>query len=110
MGVIRNCLFALAVSPVLVASPAASSVYAGEYFYNFENAYFTAEGYQTCWDLIGDMSKAELKLAQGSQHWGITTVVLRGVLGPAGHFGNMGACDHQLTVLKILKIIEKKGR
>ena len=73
-------------------------------------AYFTAHGHQTCWDLIGDMSKAELKPANGTQSWGIATVVLRGVLGPAGHFGNMGACDHQLTVLEILKIGEKKGR
>ena len=92
-----------------MASPGPTT-YRGEYFYNFENADFTAEGSKECWVLKGDMSKAELPSLDKSPPWGTSTVVLRGTLGPRGRFGNLGACTHTLTVIEVVEVSNMRRR
>ena len=108
----RPLLATLAVT--LIAAPASASpgpiTYRGEYFYNFENAYFTAEGSKECWVLKGDMSKAELPSPDKSHPWGTSTVVLRGTLGPRGKFGNLGACTHTITVIEVVEVSNMRRR
>ena len=105
-------LVALALlAPLICAgAPPDKATYRGEYFYNFENAYFTVAGSQECWALKGDMSKAELPSLDGSSPWGTATVVLRGVPGPRGRFGSLGSCPHVFTVLEIIEISNMKRR
>ena len=85
-------------------SPNDDLVVRGEYFYNFENASLTPEGKNECWEVEGDMSAAELPGNEPSGPWGRSAVVVRGVLGPSGEFGNMGACTHAFTVTEVLSV------
>ena len=106
------CLvLALSTFPISgVASDSAGRVYQGEYFYNFENARFTPAGSGECWALLGDMSKAEVSRQDGSPPSGTSYVTIRGTLGPAGHFGNLGVCTHELVVIEVLKAEKKTWR
>jgi len=106
---IRAAMLALIVSRA-VGSEAASAVFSGQYFYNFENALFTPKGSKVCWAIKGDLSAAELPGKGGAAPWGTADVVIRGVLSPKGHYGNLGACAHQVTVLKILSISNQVQR
>ncbi len=92
-----------------MAQVAAPTVYSGQYFYNFENAYFTLDGAKECWAIQGKMTSAELPAKKGSAPWGTSHVVVRGVLGPVGHYGNLGGCTHVLKVLEILEVTDKKA-
>jgi hypothetical protein len=85
-------------------------VYSGRYFYNFENSAFTPKGHKRCWVLKGDMSQAEIPSKDGNPPWGTADVVIRGILGPAGHFGNLGSCNHVLTVLEVVEVRNKIAR
>ena len=103
----------VALSLVLVAGCASlpqDPTYSGEYFYNFENAYLTPDGKSEEWCLDGDMSKAELPSKDENGRWGTSHVVLRGKLGPEGHFGQLGMCERVLTVTSIVKITNMRGR
>jgi hypothetical protein len=92
------------------AGESPASIYEGQYFYNFENSYLTPKGETKCWAVKGDMSSAELPSKNGSAPWGTAEVVVRGALGPPGHFGNLGACTRLLTVLEILEVRNKVQR
>jgi hypothetical protein len=37
-------------------------------------------------------------------------VVVRGVLGPPGHYGNLGRCERVLEVTAIVSVRDKRGR
>jgi hypothetical protein len=84
-----------------------SAVYTGRYFYNFENSAFTPKGHKKCWVLKGDMSRAEIPSKDGYPPWGTADVVIRGILGPVGQFGNLGSCNHVLTVLEVIEVRNK---
>jgi hypothetical protein len=92
------------------SAPPEASTHRGEYFYNFENAYFTAEGNKECWSLKGDMSKAQLPSLDNGPPWGTSTVVLKGTLGPRGSFGNLGVCTHVFSVLEIVEVSNMRRR
>ena len=100
----------LLFAALAIASEPASSIYEGVYFYNFENAHFTPKGESKCWALKGDMSSAELPGKAGASPWGTADVKIRGVLGPPGHFGNLGACTRLLTVLEVIEVRNKVQR
>jgi hypothetical protein len=87
---------------------AAPVVYSGTYFYNFENANFTPDGAKACWVVKGGLRSAELPSKDGSPPWGTAHVTVRGVLSRSGHYGNLGACTHVLTVVEVLKISDQK--
>ena len=108
----RACVFILVLAPLgALAQDPVPAVYSGDYFYNFENANFTLDGAKECWVVEGNMTEAELPAkSQGSAPWGTAHVVVRGVLGPVGHYGNLGACTHVLKVVEILKITDRKSR
>ncbi len=78
------------------------STYAGTYLYNVEFAYLTPQGKSEWWCVEGDMSSAELP-----ERWGASDVVVKGVVGPPGHYGNRGACDR---IIKVAKLVEVKTR
>ena len=97
-------LLTLAFAPVVaMAEDVAPKVYSGQYFYNFENANFTLDGAKECWVVSGGLKEAE------TAAWGTAHVVVRGVLSPAGHYGNLGACTHMLKVVEIVEISDKKA-
>lgn len=98
------------LSSAALADAPRPSIYRGEYFYNFENAHFTREGSQECWVVDGDLGKAELPSLDDSPPWGTATVTLKGILGPRGHFGNLGACKHVLKLIEIVEITNMKRR
>ena len=79
--------------------------YAGSYFYNFEFSYLTPNGTDERWCVNGDMSSAELP-----EGWGTSDVVVQGVIGPPGHYGNLGACQRIIKVTKVLRISNQRGR
>ena len=106
--ILAACLVFFASSAF--ASGATVAVYEGQYFYNFENAIITPKGGNECWAIKGDLSAAELPGKNGAPPWGTADVVVRGVLSPKGHYGNLGACTHQIAVLEVLKIANRQQR
>ena len=107
---IRN--LAVVALVLLAGCPSLSqdSTYSGEYFYNFENAYLTPDGKSEEWCLDGDMSKAELPAKDPNGPWGTSHVVVRGKLGPEGHFGQLGMCERVLTVTSVVRVTNMRGR
>lgn len=102
----RRCL--LLLSMVLCAcatTPKGAQTYAGSYFYNFEFSYLTPKGTDERWCVNGDMSPAERP-----EGWGTSDVVVQGVVGPIGHYGNLGACQRIIKVTKVLQISNQRGR
>jgi hypothetical protein len=97
-------LAAILLPTIGAAAEVASAVFTGTYFYNFENAKFTAKGSSACWAANGDLSKAEAHPKDGSAPWGSAIVVARGTLGPVGHFGNLGVCTRVITVIEVLEV------
>jgi hypothetical protein len=95
----------LAMACLVFAADAGVREYRGEYFYNFEFAYLTPEGSSEQWCLKGDMRKAELL-----GRWGTSSVVLRGELGPEGHYGNLGVCKRILVVKSVVSVSNMRGR
>jgi hypothetical protein len=88
-------------------------VYSGDYFYNFENAYLTPDGKPNeSWCLSGNvsMAKAELPTKGSAPPWGTSHVVVRGKLGPEGHFGSLGGCNRVLTITQLLKVSNMRGQ
>ena len=100
---IRHLTILLLIPGMALAEQPNSVTFSGVYFYNFENAAFTADGSKECWVASGDMSKAEKPAPSHGDASGRTKVILRGVLGPAGHFGNLGSCTHMLRVEEIVE-------
>jgi len=82
-----------------------AGTYSGEYFYNFEFAYLTPADQNEQWCISGDMSKAELP-----ERWGTSHVTVQGTLGPEGSYGNLGVCKRVLTVTKLVKVSNMRGR
>jgi hypothetical protein len=87
------------------STSSSADTYSGEYFYNFEFAYLTPTGKSEQWCISGDMSKAEL-----SERWGTSNVTVQGTLGPEGSYGNLGVCKRVLTVTKLVKVSNMRGR
>jgi hypothetical protein len=85
--------------------PVANTTFSGEYFYNFEFAYFTPDGQNVRWCIKGDMSSAELP-----ERWGTSHVVVQGVLSQEGSYGNLGVCKRTLTVSKLINVGNMRGR
>jgi hypothetical protein len=85
--------------------PPKDPTFSGEYFYNFEFAYLIPDGQEVRWCIKGDMSRAELP-----ERWGTSHVVVRGVLGPEGSYGNLGACKRILTVTQLVSVNNMRGR
>lgn len=97
----------LLLSMVLSAcatAPKDGGTFAGSYFYNFEFSYLTPNGTDERWCVNGDMSSAELPEA-----WGTSDVVVQGVVGPAGRYGNLGACQRIIKVTGVLQISNQRG-
>jgi hypothetical protein len=51
------------------------------------------------------MSKAELP-----ERWGVSHVTVQGILGAQGSYGNLGVCKRVLTVTKLIKASNMRGR
>ncbi|GLQ88283.1 hypothetical protein [Dyella flagellata] len=94
-------LLSIALSACATTSKVGST-YAGSYFYNFEYAYLTPQGMDEHWCVDGDMLLAELAGGSGS-----SDVVVQGVVGPIGHYGNLGVCQR---VIKVTRVLEVKSR
>ena len=102
----------LAASLASCASgPAKDPVYAGEYFYNFENSYLTPDGKDEAWCIdAGSMAKAMLPAKDVNGRWGTSHVVVRGKLSPSGSYGGLGRCKHVLDVTEIVEVSNMRGR
>ena len=103
-------LLLLSITFTSEASQSKQQTYKGLYFYNFENAVLTPKGSAERWCVKGDMSSAELPATNSTGPWGTADVVVQGELGPVGRFGNLGSCSRVLSVSKVLKVRNKKGR
>ncbi|EIL94309.1 hypothetical protein UU7_04897 [Rhodanobacter spathiphylli B39] len=90
--------------------PRPDQIYRGTYFYNFESSSFTPEGTNENWCLSGDLRKAELPARGPGGPWGSAYVVVRGELGPPGHYCNMGASKYVLTVHDVIEVRDKVAR
>ena len=97
-------LLSMALS-ACATTPKVAGTYTGSYFYNFEFSYLTPKGTDERWCVDGDMSSAELP-----EGWGTSDVVVQGVLGPTGRYGNLGACQRIIKVSKVLQISNQRGR
>src|SRR5579859_4423978 len=98
----RWCLLFPIVLSACVTTSTVGATYAGSYFYNFEFAYLTPQGKDERWCVDGDMSSAELP-----EGWGTSDVVVQGVAGPTGHYGNLGVCQR---IIRVTKVLEVKNR
>jgi len=106
----------LLVVSVMIASCASvapkSSIYRGEYFYNFESASFTPDGSSEPWCV----NSAKLKDAElpsdgtPERAWGTAQVVVRGVLSPRGKYCNLGAYKHFLEITDVIDISNRQRR
>jgi hypothetical protein len=103
-------VLALGVGSSWATPPSKDPIYRGTYFYNFENSSLTPDGMNEAWCIDADMSAAMLAADKGSQPWGTAYVVVRGKLGPQGHFGGLGRCRRVLEVSEILVVKNKRGR
>jgi hypothetical protein len=107
---LATVLLAVAIAAGCASSPAYDT-YSGEYFYNFEWASFFPDGNEEeRWCVKGDMSEAELPATHVSGPWGTSHVVVQGTVGPLGSYGNLGACKRVLTVTKLIKVSNMRGR
>jgi hypothetical protein len=102
-------LSAIASIPV-AASDAPPKTYAGVYFYNFENAYFTRDGDKACWVVGTALRSTEINPRNSPHPSGTARVVVRGILGPKGHFGNLGACTRVLKIVEVVSVTEQLAR
>ena len=84
-------------------TPTDGGTYSGSYFYNFEFSYLTPKGSDERWCINGDMSSAELP-----EGWDMSDVVVQGLVGPVGRYGNLGACQRIIKV-KVLQISNRHG-
>jgi uncharacterized protein YceK len=89
-----------------------SAIYRGEYFYNFESAYFTPEGSSESWCVnSAKLKDAELPTEKTSEDtWGTAQVVVRGLLSRQGKYCNLGAYKHFLEITEIIDISNRKRR
>ena len=85
------------------ASVPKAGTYARTYFYNFEFAVLTPQGTDDRWCVDGDLSAAQLPGG-----WGTAEVVVQGVVGPPGHYGNLGSCQRVITVTKLLDVKNRR--
>ncbi|MGN6381799.1 MAG: hypothetical protein ACTHMK_04290 [Dyella sp.] len=90
--------------------PAASKVFSGTYFYNFESSSFTPDGTDETWCLSGSMQEAELPARGASGPWGTAHVVVLGALSGPGHYCNLGASRYILTVSQVIKVSDKRAQ
>ena len=102
-----RAIFVLSVLTIVgcQTNPIKNSTYSGEYFYNFENSIFTANGSKETWCVHGDMSKAELP-----EKWGTSIVEIEGSLGPTGSYGSLGRCKRVITVTKLISAKSMQAR
>ena len=91
-------------------NPATGKVYSGTHVYNFESSSFTPDGADEAWCLSGDMAQAELPAQGASGPWGTAHVVVRGTLGPPGHYCNLGASRYVLAVHQVLEVSDRRAR
>lgn len=101
----RFQVLALLLAATTVAAAKDEIAYSGEYFYNFEFAYLTPDGKSEQWCIKGDMSRAERP-----DRWGTSRVIVEGTLGPEGRYGNLGVCKRILTVSRLVKVVNMRGR
>lgn len=111
----KNAAARVAVLSTLMSAcayaPVKDPIYRGEYFYNFESSYLTPNGKDEAWCIdAGTMSKAMLPAKDTNGQWGISDVVVRGKLGPAGSYGGLGRCRHVLYVTEIVEVSNMRGR
>ena len=86
-------------------------VYAGEYFYNFENSYLTPDGKHEEWCIDPRlMARAMLPAQDANGRWCTSRVEVRGTLGPEGSYGGLGRCRRVLTVTELVKVSNMRGR
>jgi hypothetical protein len=103
-------LLSTMASLCVAASDAPPKTYAGVYFYNFENAYFTPDGNKDCWVVGTALRPAEINPRSSPHPSGTARVVVRRVLGPKGHFGNLGICTRVLKIVEIVSVTEQEAR
>lgn len=101
----RFQVLALLLAATTGAAAKDEIAYSGEYFYNFEFAYLTPDGKSEQWCIKGDMSRAERP-----DRWGTSRVIVEGTLGPEGRYGNLGVCKRILTVSRLVKVVNMRGR
>jgi len=98
-------------APVAVATDAdaVAATYSGRYEYTLEHAIFAPNGGTECWELLGNLGGAIGRGKRGSMGWGSVDLVVRGILSAPGRYGNFGDCTHQLRVIKVLSITNRKS-
>ena len=111
----KSLIVSISFVSILVSSCVTSNVgekvYSGEYFYNFENSYFTPDGKNERWCIdAGLMERAMLPAKDEGGQWGKSRVVVRGKLGPQGHYGGLSVCNHVLDVTEIKDVSNMRGR
>lgn len=50
-----------------------------------------------------------LPAKEDTDPWGFSDVVVRGKLGPRGHYGNLGSCTHMFEVTELVKVSNMRG-
>jgi hypothetical protein len=83
--------------------------YRGEYHYDMDGAYLVQVGVEARICIKGaDMTPAVQP--EFSKSGGISAVVVRGLLGPAGRYGPQGICTYELTSAELLGVGERTER
>lgn len=100
-----QCILLPLLLNACATTPTVDGTYSGSYFYNFEFAVLTPQGMDERWCVDGDMSSAELP-----EGWGTSEVVVQGVIGPLGRYGNLGSCKRVIKVTKVLEVRNRRGR
>jgi hypothetical protein len=87
-----------------------SSIYHGEYFYNFESASFTPEGSSESWCVNSAKFKDAELPSDGAPEGasGTAKVIVRGMLSPPGKYCNLGAYKHFLEITEVIDISNRR--
>lgn len=104
-------LVGVAISGCVDLAPK-SSIYSGEYFYNFENASFTSEGGSESWCVNSSKLKDAELPSNGAPEgaWGTAQIVVRGVLSPRGRYCHLGSYKHFLEITEVIDVSNRQRR
>jgi len=88
------------------ATPASVQRYTGDLVWSFETSAFTTDDGQGPWWLAGEgeaWRAVVAPLARGQRSpWGRLHLVIEGQLSPPGHYGQLGAYQRQLRVVRVI--------
>lgn len=105
-----GCAFALMTLASACGEPPARPIaYRAEYHYDWQGAYLVQTGVDAkiC---LRDLDMTAAIQPEFAESGGVSDVVVRGLLSPAGSYGIDGECTYELTQAELLGVGDRRER